>query len=342
MIVKSAPILGLSYNYSRNQQTTLRVDRQYEMVSIDTKNEILRTLNDMKSNSTTLESGDRVYFHSSSGVPRYKFNNYCEGKDITRTIKIDKATKIVANPEDLKAEINATLHGRNGYYILPSNFFSTVQGITSPGAIEENENYFLSDSVYSHIKNKMPYFPDLKANNTPYREFAITYRSSIPFGKLEKDIKEIYEKKIPIISDNDLNKIISNEGLVIDENNFEEINEMLQSKDASIVLTGLEIMANSNYKESTFYISLLLNSNVSIVQSMAKSVNLKNFLSEFSKIAWNNAPPLFLTSLRKSLLDSKTLDLTKAEYIEKQMLRYINNMFVEYCGVVATGIEFKK
>lgn len=282
-----------------------------------------------------VEEGDKVYFHSSSTVPRYKFSNYTQDKKISRVIKLENATKIIVNTDNLLQKIRNTYSYPTDYVLLPHDFFANLP-IKPPFTIGEDEVYTLRVHNYTSIKYKYNTLPDISKLKT------ISLFDTGGGHTAENFIRELEEIKKDgrYVDDKVLNEQMGESFAIIDDTNYNEYNDMLKAKDPGTILTGLELIANTNYKDSTFYISLLLNGNVGVINAIpSKSVNVKNFLEYFKDIKWAEGVPNFLSSLRKKLKKENKLDEIKDKYIHQNMLDYANAC-IKHAGVRVNEVEF--
>lgn len=301
-------------------------------------------------NKGKVEEGDSVFFHSSSTIPRYKFSFYTNGKDIRRVIKSEKASKIVINSEAFLGKLKSSFSYAHDYFFLPHDFFTRL-GVNCPVTINEGEQFVMDRYAYGQLNNinrpqygkpapaKTIVFPDPKTLTT-IKCYDITASSGTSKNALREIEDIINDDKTVYVDDKVLNEQMGEESIVIDENNFKDYDDMLKSTDATIRSTAMELIANSNYQDSIFYISLLLNGNINAVNSVGnKTVNIKNFLDYFRTVKWGENIPSFLKTLRKKLKSEGKLDNIKEEYIHKHMLNYINNV-IGHAGVSVTEVHF--
>lgn len=293
----------------------------------------------------TVSDDDTVFFHTTSSMPRYKFSNYCEGKKTRRVIHLEKATAVVVNKEKLLAAVKDNIVNRTAtsYLSIPWHTFITFQGVKMPmGNLHENDPVYLTIKDYNEIRKIAP-IPDPSAFGTvPLVNCPAYYSASIKDTlKSMAVMKTILDSKVKLIDDDALNKQISKDSIIIDASNYTELDAMLKSTDIGNQRTALEIMANSNYDASIFYISLLLNGNQHNVGNLIKtSVNLKNFAEFFRNVNWNSNIPNFLTGMRKQLLAKDAMIPEYDEYIQKGYVNYVNNV-VSHAHVYVESVKYK-
>lgn len=321
--------------------------------TITTADELDPLIEPVKNLKTTgsISEKDTVYFHSSSKIPRYKFSDFCDGKDIRRVINIDKATAAVVNLDVIKSAISRSAIGeKNKYYTLPNDFFSTHgikpknYGATSI-VINPTDILVCTKRGYEGISNnfKNISLPDISifSSNSYYTTQRYNTVEQNKAWDSINDLNKMIKSNIKIVDDNVLNKQMSIGKLNIDETNFDEICQMLAATDPSAVTTAIELIANSDYVESQFYISLLLNRFATQFNIHAtKSVNIRNFIEYFKGIQWSDSRPRFISSLRDHLIKNSAMDEQKDRFIRNELLEFTNLSLKSY-GIIVKDIYFK-
>lgn len=292
---------------------------------------------------SSLVEGDKVYFHGSSVIPRFKFNNYAQSKNIKRVVKQEKATKLVIADDYTP--------------VLPYSQLLTILTLEQVSPIFQKHNiripdleqnsYFVLSGYYRNYGNSSSIGQDLaKLNSNPKRY--VVFHSLESIMDTLKPFNDIVNYNREIITDKVINELIGNELTVVNESNYKDFSDILEAKDAASVQTGLELLANTNYKESIFYISLLLNANSQAINQAVKNVNVKSLLDYFQDVHWTNNPINFLTTLRDKLIQKNDLDEIKSEYININILKYANNLIKLHSGASKNskfklvGIEYEK
>lgn len=297
--------------------------------------ELMKPLKDLdiKTESNRVDEGDSVFFHTTSTIPRYKFSNYTEGKKIKRVIRTEKATCCVINMKALKQDITSHIGSRGVFYDLPQDW---ANNITPKNANNYRFNNSLRMNSTSMICSPRTYQTIEQACNIPSTSNFTKTEYYTSYSGLGKDLRNIIlgledlnaliKDNVKFVDDNVLNRQMSEGANIVNEDNYDEFAQMLASTDPSTVQMGLELLANSDYVNSKFYISLLLNRNRSHLDAYTKKgVNLTNFFKYFGDIQWTNTRHMFLSSLRNSLRKSNTLDETKEKFIRSELLQYAND-----------------
>lgn len=327
------------YNYgARNNRAQCGEQKQCSLFTKAEAEAIKKGIKNLIADSK-VEDDDLVYFHNSSMIPRYKFLNYCADKKARRVINYEKANKIVINKQTLDGQIASNFGHIQNYIILPYDYFKSCQGMMAPAPVKEGEFYFIQPTTYKEL-NKVATLADI--SSFPKEDLSYSYRRSDEENKALLEITKLLELGIPLVPDAVLNKQMAETGIVINEENYDEINSMLASTDNAVKTTAMELLANSNYEESIFYISLLLNGNISTVNAVGnKGVNIKNFLEYFRDVQWHSNPMNFLTSLREKLFKEKKLDRLKDDYLHKNALDHVNK-YIGNKGLVVDSVSFRE
>jgi hypothetical protein len=328
-------------NYNNNNPLHIYYSPQQGIASEEI-NKIVKPISDLTASSQVSDT-DAVYFHTSSMIPRYKFSKFCEGKKTRRVINLDKATACVVNLEVIKQGVKDIRNSSPGvYYEIPISIldFSKLPTRTSTRP-DSNLPIYISTKNYVQARKLIPQLPEpSKLNKVSYEVF---YRGAEAINKLaegSREVEQLLQRGIKLVSDDILNRQMADGGLVITEDNFEEFQLMLASKDKSVVDTAMELLANSDYILSPFYIGLLLNRyrNVAI-QYINKGVNIKNFFEFFKDIHWNKERHRFLKSLRDQLKNTDQLDEQKERFIRTELLNYANDTLA-HAGIKVAQIFY--
>jgi hypothetical protein len=293
----------------------------------------------------TLSDDDAVYFHSSSGIPRYKFSKFCEDKKIRRVLSPEKATVIVINPKNIDKD-NKGYVNKGDFYILPWDFNTMVMGVQIPVVQANTEQPNLQIMGVSNYKNlgKSAQIPD------PTFEIRNLTTQYLYNGELEKYLTSLVDienyltlTNVKIITENSLNQQMSSTAFSVQEENYKELYNMLHADSVKDFTLGLEMIANSNYIDSKFYVALLLNSCASRIQMGQSSfgVNIKNMLSYFQDVNYSDNTPNFISSLYRSLLKDKTISDEKERTLREMMLSYLNTEQLKKLGVTITSFTWR-
>lgn len=324
-------------SYTKIPHVSTYANGQYVLTNeIDEGRKLIKTLESKE----TVSENDTVFFHSSSKIPRYKFSNYSSGKNIKRVINPEKASTIVVDLGPLNYFYNnarggrsvqaALLTGEQIKEILPSTDNEVLKNkygieISTLNAMKRDLKHPILDTL--SVDNYI-YFYDKKAN---------TYIDQT------NELRLCISKGQKLVSDQTLNKQMSEGQLVISPENFDELKLMLTAKDEVVVKTALELMANSDYTNSVFYISLLLNAcrHNDLERLLTTSVNLRNFRDYFADVKWNTDVMSYLKGLTNKLNSSEKMTDEYRDYIYKVALDHINDRLISGSCFEVKEIHFK-
>jgi hypothetical protein len=288
-----------------------------ECINEETINKYKELFSQHKHNK--LEDNTAVYLTPLSIFPSYKLKNYIEENNlnIKTTRKLDTVDVLIVNYDF----IFSSYIKLQEYYIIPADkiiknpllkkYIPDVKyqyaDITIRGGLNVT-HYFISpdickdfisvDSNFSFIKEH----PLVKCNpiDTSWGNKKIVDNVNFflnLFGNVEK-----YNLKI--IFDSNISDVI-NEGLPLDEEIFENILNMINSKDESNINLAKEIMANLDYKSSEPYFIYLFNYFYKLSRNESNNKNydyLKKQLKKYIYIQSNKHHPARFDNLLPALM----------------------------------------
>jgi hypothetical protein len=335
-MIKKAHIMSF---YSWNNQLNIRETDYLEESEIKNNKKIVEGIKV----SESITDSDTVFFHSSSGIPRYKFGKYCEGKKLKRVINIDNATCYVVNMGLLRATVDLSKHcSMDTYYILTGAEVKGYMGVKVNPMPKDDDTILVNDYTYKQMLGKLP-VPPISSLNSVRIGLYYGYNSANVTKAIKgaEDLEKIVNRGVKIIDDEFLNREISKGSLVIGDDNYDEFCQMLSSNNKETITLAMELVANADYKQSQFHISLLLNRfhNTINLYIKQKTVNLKNFFEFFKNIYWQSPRQTFLPSLRKALMKEGNLTQEREDTIRKEMLAYANDT-IRSCGIKVEAVKF--
>lgn len=273
-------------------------DEYREITGLSIKIEQTHFLKDNKLDDDFLMSyqpakGDKIYFMPGCNVPRIKMKDLGLKYGI-KTVRDYAEANVIIGGDSTASKIL----DRNWYYAVPTSVFKAfvemhthaldvkeVNDINTALEFYNNEYLicdwvdlrFFTDDEYTHHEEltKLNDFKDVKS-------------SSISVASVESEYKKLYDYilTIPITHESTiLEHLNSDDAVLIDEQMFEQLSEMLRSSDNDNTILAMEIMANCNYKQSLLYLEMLFHDHYyNISQSSTKNhVNFKSLLSYLNK-----------------------------------------------------------
>lgn len=219
-----------------------------------------------------LEDNTITYLTPLSEFPPYKLKNYIEENklNIKTARKLDKINTLIINHDFITSSY---LNRLIKYYIIPSevilknSYFNKYIQDTHWSQIHERGNesithYFISEEGYKNFISKDSKFSVISeypltecypVNNDWGNKKAV---DNIDFFLNIFDTIEKYN--LQVIFDHNISNVI-NEGLIIDEDVFENIINMISSQDESNLDLAKEILANMEFESSKPYLIYLFN-----------------------------------------------------------------------------------
>lgn len=286
------------------------------------------TIKDLKYEPT---KGDKIYIDKSCDIPRAKVRNWAKDLDIKLVTDPSKASYIFVNRESISSKFDRCWHvpmhlGTLRQFITSNTgsdrLYTEDQGVTMLNKFMgmDDEDYVLSEVGYSStawiFKSEYQFY-DYKTSTrqrkavTPYmdsyavleRDFDNMSRYFIP----DKHIKAylgIIENPDKLRSIDSLNVLVNKDMITIDDEMFMQLDGMLSGTDQDKVL-AMEIMANSNLKESIFYLMVLLAQHSKAIEDLneASHVNFKSMLKfcgfKTIKQVWINIDTIIERSMKE-------------------------------------------
>ena len=242
----------------------------------------LDTLKQHKSNK--LEETDRVYFTKSSSIPRYKLKEFLDSTKLklNKTNRIDMADTYVISINAYIDNIYSRSSGvYNKYYEVPleqvwpytkANFKkeATNKNITTV-LIDEHRR----DDIIKHFNiDQYPLIKILAVGNA---------WGDSKVNDLVESFVYLANKTTPykLVLDETLIETC-NEGMIIDEEIYQNLRNMLHGNNKDNINLAMEIMSNSDFTKSQLYILLLLNEFGTKFRSVTKTTNYQSLLNYFT------------------------------------------------------------
>jgi hypothetical protein len=260
--------------------------------------------------------GDKLYFLPGVNIPRVKLKNLILDYNVTVVRNVKDSTAVFGSKHSISKMMTT-----KWYYSLKTEDFKACYEALKPhlnARVIENVDtaleFYTGEVVYSDWSG---------IQRICTEDFAV-YKSLIQnpgkvaeSNRTSKYLEIISEEYYKLLSD--LNgKVILNDGSLVDKLNgdqaivinsevYDQLEQMFQSTDEDNHVLAMEIMANSNYKQSLLYMHLLFKEyHHKIANSNTKNhVNFKSLLAYLGKD--NHSLRSDLDTIVKSLLDKNAL-----------------------------------
>lgn len=174
---------------------------------------------------TTLKDNAVLYFTKSSKFPRFKLSD----TSYKRCTKIDKADCIIVNYDS---------------YVYRNNIYDLIE----------------TDDVYYITTYIIPNLELTQLLNTSKYTIRSDIKVYVNLSIRQITYLDILSNKItkPIMTDNDLNKIIDNKNPILTTDDVDQLQTMLTSSDTETVALGLKLLTNYNTSETPYSIRYLM------------------------------------------------------------------------------------
>lgn len=308
-----------SYEYRQINEVSIKIEQTHFLRETKLDDDFLMSYQPAK--------GDKIYFMPGCNVPRIKMKDLGLKYGIKTVRDYEEANVIIGGDSTASKILD-----RRWFYFIPTSVFKAFVEIHKDAldvkeiddintALEFYDDEYLicdwkdlrffTDDEYTHYEEltKLNDFKDIKS-------------SSISVAAVESDYKKLYNYILttPITHESAiLEHMNSEDAVLIDEQMFEQLSEMLRSSDNDNTILAMEIMANCNYKESLLYLEMLFHDHYyNISQSSTKNhVNFKSLLSYLNKDKSYLATDLddMIKSLAKhNVLTKDKLDILLKKY----------------------------
>ena len=267
-----------------------------------------------KTDQYTPTKGDKYYFLPGVNIPRIKLKDLALQHGVRNVRNIDEATHIFGSNSTFAKMIN-----RNYEY-----FMETADFLEFMEVIKDNVDEYYMEKVTQAfefyeleeiiIKRTLPAIARYSVDDAAlkhsieqckgYRDYNNEYAYS-PDSQYDELFKTIITKEL-WSEDALLVHVNGDNAVTIDSAMYDQIADMFKSSDSDNHILAMEIMANSNYKESLLYIEILFKEFYSIMYNChtKKHVNFKSLLSYLGKESSINTD---LNDVMKSLIDKGVL-----------------------------------
>lgn len=313
-----------NYKFAFEQSTNYNYRESYYIKEEMLDTLPLSTLEQHKVNK--LSDTDRVYFNKSSSIPRYKLKEYLDQAKlkINKTNRIAFADTFVASLNAYKTVIYSKDTG-NKYYVIP---VSDIEPHSDKGfKTTAREKNFSNVLVPHHYENQGHGF-DLSKYPTV---------KILAIGKSWGDCKasEIIDSFVHLANKPTTPKIVFDEtliddcnvGIVIDEEIYNNIRDMIGNKNKENMSLAMEIMSNSDYTQSKVNLLLLLNEFGYTLKQVPKTINYQSMLNYFVEykdiiaISWERFSDIMLHKVCKTDQDKEIV----RKYILNCFNRFLKN-----------------
>lgn len=234
----------------------------------------------------TIGQNEKIYFMPGTNVPRVKLKDIFAQTKSKTTRDVSESTKIIVGNKTPDA-ISDTIW----YYEIETEAFKKVINYAygDEGRLETRhyDNIMELLSVYTEEILLTDYrFARYVKLHTPFKEIAQEGKISSGseyYTQIKDDYTEVYEdvlqsKSVFCCEQTLIGLINGDDSTTIDPVMYESLSEMFQSRDTDNVVVAMEIMANSNYQESLYYLCLLFEAHYGKISDQ-RSRNHVNFKS---------------------------------------------------------------
>ena len=264
----------------------------------------------------TPKIGDKLYFLPGVNIPRVKLKNLILDYNVTIVRNVKDSTAVFGSKHSISKMMTT-----KWYYSLKTEDFKACYQALKPhlnSRVIENIDtaleFYTGEVVYSDWTGIIRICTEEFA---VYRALIQNPGSVAESNRTSKYLEIISEEYYKILSDLSgrvilsdgslVDKLNGDQAIVINSEVYDQLEQMFQSTDEDNHVLAMEIMANSNYKQSLLYMHLLFKEyHYKIANSHTKNhVNFKSLLAYLGKDNYSLRSDL--DTIVKSLLDKEVL-----------------------------------
>jgi hypothetical protein len=246
-----------------------------------------------KTDAYTPTKGDKYYFLPGVNIPRIKLKDVALQHGVRNVRNIDEATHIFGSNSTFAKMINRQYE----------NFMETADFLEFMEVIKDNvDDYYMEKVTQAFefyeleeiiIKRTLPAIARYSVSDATlkqsieqckaYSKYNNEYAYS-PDSEYDELFKTIITKEL-WSEDSLLVHVNGDNAVTIDSDMYEQIADMFRSSDSDNHILAMEIMANSNYKDSLLYLEILFKEFEGQIYNShtKKHVNFKSLLNYLGK-----------------------------------------------------------
>ena len=346
-MIKKVAVFSTTYdgkklmNVSCKQLYIFNPNSKYSSPEHYVSNKILQSISDKDVDMQNC----KIHFLHHCTVPRTKIKDFCDANKIKVVRDSSKADYLIFSDQTINKAFE-----RSWYYKL-----DTIDFI----------NYLNLGRAYNHIDNEQYDYIIDEINKSEYKDkvlFDYTFMrvihelirlsSSAPLRLSSQGFSCSDDDKIcEIINTLDTNNFVHqdyilqklNSSNVIDEEVYKSISSLLESTDESNQCIAMEIMANSDYNKSAYYLLLLFRDYQSkfFYSKFKNHVNFKALMNYFSLTLNRHLSDDEIISKMKSkkLFTKKYYDIMSVEYVNR-INQYMERGHFMFFGIKSKDVFF--
>lgn len=238
-----------------------------------------------------LSPNETVYFSPLCKVPRYKIDEYIQSNklNITKCYMFRTAQKIVLNKKHLVKLLNVKT---KLYWKIPvSDLYEKGPGVEKHEYNRGGNTEYVKipreqlNCEYVLLRTDSTYYLAQGFDCSKYPVVNAYICDTQLESKEYKFIAEMFEAMKQykfIIGEDDSVLQQTNKELIIDEDIYQSLRDMLSSRDYNNHNVAKELIANSNFKESEIYLLMLIHEFQRSLIGGAKTPNYQVFLNKYS------------------------------------------------------------
>jgi hypothetical protein len=305
------------------------------------KDGALSSLFSSEDNSYQFTGNEKLFFMPGCTVPRFKIKqmNENEGKGICTVKSATKADVIIYGSETSKSIIGNVYD----YYTAPMSELETYL----------EQNYEIGNSLVLKIRNYIEQNREELSEDfviggyslrnhmySPHRTYAIDNITSKRFWASDEkklnDLEDMLALNKPVVSQDELIPFL-NSGVVMNEDMYNEVRKMFDSKDANNHVLAMELMSNCDTKRSLVYLLFLFTEYHYEIncRSERKHVNFKSLISAIGSEPGDfrgDTDSVIEELIKRKAISSEELPFIMKKY-EEEVIDNIGSDYIKHAGI---------
>jgi uncharacterized protein Smg (DUF494 family) len=323
--VNKLPFIQGNYQYYyRDGNDDINLGILYEVNEVD-YDKILERLQGLS--TLSIQPGNKVYIMSGCKIPLFKIKDHCKKIGATITSDVNNATFFVGNP-NIFSETYGT-HNQNNPTCLIMNV-KYPQIANYPKGVEDTFSSATWTDTYDSIEVGL--YPNILLSGESKASDNLFFTASRKYFITPLACMILYNtlaKSLPIINEDLLLEQVSPVS-IIDEDVYDTIYNMLKSSDEQNQNIGCELLANSDIKNSLYWIwKLSLQHRYTVSRSRIKNVKLFINASGWGELASMDAEQFIQHLYKEGVLTKELFKLLINDAMELHENNLKSDLFVQ-------------
>lgn len=366
------------HDFYYNASPTLGTDLL--VMNEEKRREYLNLLDSLINRPKNINLGNIVYTGKLCNIPRHKLKEYLNVNNIKRTSKIETASTFIVDKsnflrvKDYLTENYQFSEGREQYYVSGDDVKNNDVIKTAIKDYVKNSHTYRNKDYVNNFLTRWDVFKNDNERNIVIRideddildtrrtndglikiiyeeckkigliksYVNIKYSNSIDFEVIEFLDYLISHPNLNIIFDNDILETLNSDGIELDEEYLQTLNNMFTSGDSDNIKLAVEMLNHVNIEKDALKIALLLNKYQNFLNNQYINTSSTSFKTirkyyESKRIDWKSYWVGFAKDLYSNYKDNEE----DKKVIESFIKDNLNNVMMNNFAIKEFDLEFK-